>query len=147
MLTSSAAVARISSSHYKKARLLIVSDETKPSNYLQSELKLSEMEITRATSTEEIKRACYSGHDLVVVDVAPGKVVDVLEALRGSEGCKDISVLVDTTRLVGDQSLAGVLPAYRAMPCNSSELVKLARRATTPVNNKLKYEDSFRRVL
>ena len=146
MLTSSAAVARISSSHYKKARLLIVSDE-KPLNYLQSELKLSEIEITRATSTEEIKRACFSGHDLVVVDVAPGKVVDVLEALRGSDGCKDISVLVDTTRLIGDASLAGVLPSFRAMPCNSSELLKLTRRATSPAKTKMMYEDTFRRVL
>ena len=147
MLTSSAAVARASSPHYKKAKLLIVSDEVNSSNYLYSEMKLSEVEITRATSAEEIKHACFGGHDLVVVDVAPGKVVDVLEALRGSDGCKDSSVLVDTTRLAGDQSLAGVLPAYRAMPCNSSELVKLARRVTTPIKIKMMYEDDFRRVL
>ena len=145
MLTSSAAVARVSSPHYKKARLLIVSDETNPSNFLQ--MKQSEVEITHATSAEEIKRACFGGHDLVVVDVAPGKVIDVLEALRGSEGCRDISVLVDTTRLAGDPSLAGVLPAYRAMPCNSAELVKLARRVAKPVKTKMMYEDSFRRVL
>ncbi len=147
MLITSAAVARSPLPHYKKARLLIVSDEVNSSNFLQSEMRLSEVEITRATSAEEIKRACFGGHDLVVVDVAPGKVIDVLEALRGSDGCKDISVLVDTTRLVGDPSLAGVLPAYRAMPCNSSELVKLARRVARPVKTKMMYEDNFRRVL
>ncbi len=145
MLMSSTAVVRSSSPHYKKARLLIVSDEINP--VFQAEMKLNEVEITRATSAEEIRHACFSGHDLVVVDVAPTKVLDVLIALRGSDGCKDVSVLVDTTRLIGEASLAGVLPAYRAMPCNSSELVKLARRATTPVKRKMMYEDNFRRVL
>lgn len=113
------------------SRLLIVSDEPKHLNILQSELGINGVEITNATTTEEVRRACASAHDLAVVDVAPGKVVDILETLRGSETHGDISVLVDTSRLLEDPSLAGVLPMFRAMPCNSDELVRLARSRVT----------------
>jgi hypothetical protein len=44
---------------------------------------------------------------------------------------RDISVLVDTSRLLEDPSLAGVLPMFRAMPCNSEELVSLVRSRVT----------------
>lgn len=113
------------------SRLLIVSDEPKHLKALQSELSVNGVEITNATTTEEVRLACISGHDLAVVDVEPGKVIDVLETLRGSEGHGDISVLVDTSRLQEDPSLAGVLPTFRAMPCNSEELVRLARSRVT----------------
>lgn len=114
-----------------KSRLLIVSDEPNHLSTLQSELSGGEVEITKATTAEEVRRACHGGHDLAVVDVAPGKVVDVLETLRGSEGYGDISVLVDNSRIVAEPSLAGVLPTFRAMPCSSDELVRLARHRVT----------------
>ena len=114
-----------------QARLLIVSDEPKHLKALQLELSVSGVEITHATTTEEVRLACCTGHDLAVVDVAPGNVLAVLETLRSSVGHGDISVLVDTSRLLEDPSLAGVLPTFRAMPCNSEELVRLARSRVT----------------
>ncbi len=114
-----------------KSRLLIVSDEPKHMKTLQAELGMSEVEITNATNAEEVRRACRGGHDIVVVDVEPGIVVDVLETLRGSEGYSEISVLVDNSRLGMEPKLAGVLPAFRAMPCSSEELVRLARHRVT----------------
>lgn len=113
------------------SRLLIVSDEPKHLKALQLELSVNGVEITNATTMEEVRHACSTGHDLAVVDVAPGKVIDVLETLRGSDGHSHISVLVDTSRLLEDPSLAGVLPMFRAMPCNSEELVRLARSRVT----------------
>ena len=110
-----------------KSRLLIVSDEPNHLKALQAELGRGEVEVTHATSAEEVRRACRGGHDIAVIDVEPGIVVDVLETLRGSEGYGEISVLVDNSRLGTDPSLAGVLPAFRAMPCSSDELVRLAR--------------------
>ncbi len=92
----------------QKARLLIVSDESNPT--LQAEMNLNEVEITHVANVEDLRQACFYGYDLVVVDVAPASVVNVLVALRGSDSCKDVSVLVDTTRLDGEASLAGVLP-------------------------------------
>ena len=109
------------------ARLLLVSDEPKHLKALQAELGGIGVEITKATTTEEVRLACFSLHDLAVVDVAPGSVVDVLETLRASATHGEISVLVETSRLQEEPSLAGVLPMFRAMPCNSEELVRLAR--------------------
>jgi hypothetical protein len=130
MLSQAALIARSSLQAARKriARLLIVSDEPKHLKALQAELGVGEVEITNATTMEEVRCACRGGHDLAVVDVAPGKVVDVLETLRGSEGYGDISVLVDKSRLATEPSLAGVLPTFRAMPCSSEEIVRLARR-------------------
>jgi ActR/RegA family two-component response regulator len=68
----------------RSARLLIVSDEPKHLKALQAELNVRGVEITNATTPEEVRYACGSSHDLAVVDVAPGKVLDVLETLRGS---------------------------------------------------------------
>ncbi|MBL8203198.1 MAG: hypothetical protein JNM09_03145 [Blastocatellia bacterium] len=120
-----------------KSRLLIVSDEPSHLKTLQAELGMGEVEITNATNTEEVRRACHGGHDLAVVDVKPGIVVDVLETLRGSEGYGEISVLVDNSRLVMEPSLAGVLPAFRAMPCSSEELVRLARHRVSSSDSRL----------
>jgi CheY-like chemotaxis protein len=114
-----------------KSRLLIVSDKPTHLKVLQSELEMGEVEITNATTAEEVRRACRGGHDLAVVDVEPGMVVDILETLRGSEGYSEISVLVDKSRLGMEPRLAGVLPTFRAMPCSSEELVRLARHRVT----------------
>lgn len=110
-----------------KSRLLLVSDEPNHLKILQAELGTGEVEITNATTAEEVRRACHGGHDIAVVDVEPGIVVDVLETLRGSEGYGEISVLVENSRLLTEPSLAGVLSTYRAMPCSSNDLVRLAR--------------------
>ncbi len=114
-----------------KSRLLLVSDEPTHLKSLQAELGMGEVEITNATTAEEVRRACRSGHDIAIVDVEPGIVIDVLKSLRGSEGNREISVLVDNSRLLTDPSLAGVLPTFRAMPCSSEELVRLARHRVT----------------
>lgn len=111
----------------KQSRLLIVSDEPQHFKFLQSEFGVAGVEITSVTA-EEMRSACRGGHDLAVIDVAPGKVLGLLETLRASEGYRDISVLVDNSRLQSEPSLAGVLPSYRAMPCNYAEIVRLTRR-------------------
>lgn len=134
MMSQSAAASRqpINIVSKIKSRLLIVSDEPKHLKTLQSELGSGEVEITNASTAEEVRIVCRDGHDLAVIDVAPGKVIGVLEMLRGSEGYGDISVLVDNSRLGAEPSLAGVLSSFRAMPCNSKELVSLARRRVIP---------------
>ena len=120
-----------------KSRLLIVSDEPNHLKTLQAELGMGEVEITNATNAEEVRRACRGGHDIAVVDVEPGIVIDVLETLRGSEGYSEISVLVNSSRLGMEPSLAGVLPSFRAMPCSSEELVRLARHRVSSSTSRL----------
>ncbi len=112
----------------KQSRLLIISDEPQHVKYLQSEFGVAGVEITNVSSAEEVRNLCRGGHDLAVIDVAPGKVLGILETLRASDSYRDISVLVDNSRLQAEPSLAGVLPSYRAMPCNYAEIVRLTRR-------------------
>jgi DNA-binding NtrC family response regulator len=118
-----------------KTRLLLVSDAPDHLSDLQAQLNTGEVEITKARSVEEVRSACSRPHDVAVVDVEPGQLIKVLKTLRSSERNNDISVLVDASRLTPEPHLAGVLPAYRAMPCSHSQLITLARRCASKVRS------------
>ena len=109
-------------------RLLIFSDCPDRMTQLYSSLAAGEIDITVATSPEELRQVCRHGHDLAVIDVGPEQLVTVLNTLRDSEGYEEIPVLVEASRLASAPSLAGVLPKYRAMPCSHAQLITLARR-------------------
>lgn len=89
------------------------------------------VEITAALSGDGLAQQSYGQHDLVVVDVGPQHIRETLKALRQSNGQQDIPVLVTAARLTDHQGLSGVLPQYRAMPCNPVEMLTLVRRLTT----------------
>ncbi len=112
---------------HPRPRLLIFSDCPDRLTKLSASLAAGEIEITSATSPEELRLICRDGHDLAVIDVSPTSLVAVLDALRDSEGYAEIPVLVEATRLAAAPGLTGVLPKYRAMPCSHAELVTLAR--------------------
>lgn len=113
---------------FSKHRLLIVADSSDRLAGLSALLRADEVEITSASSPEELSRACQEDHDQAVIDVSPARLPEVLKALRGSRGHAAISVLVEASRIVAERSLAGLLPKYRAMSCRRSDLVKLTRR-------------------
>lgn len=119
---------------HNRPRLLIFSDCPDRLTKLKALLAAGEIEITSATSSEELRQACRGGHDLAVIDVGPAALVAVLNALRDSEGYAEIPVLVEATRLAAAPGLTGVLPKYRAMPCSHVELVTLARRRINATN-------------
>ncbi len=119
---------------HSRPRLLIFSDCSDRLIKLNALLAAGEIEITSATSLEELHHACRGGHDLAVIDVGPASLVTVLDALRDSEGYAEIPVLVEATRLATAPGLTGVLPKYRAMPCSHAELVTLARRRINDTN-------------
>jgi DNA-binding response OmpR family regulator len=115
-----------------KPRLLLVCDSAERLSALRARLRADEFEITSAASEEELRRACRVGHQLAVIDVAPGRVVEVLRTLRASPEHAAVSLLVESSKLAAGPRLAGVLAEYRAMPCSDRELVALARRRLTP---------------
>ena len=115
----------------RRPRLLIVSDSTERLAGLRTSLAAGEVEVTCAISSEDLHRACRDEHHLVVIDVGPSHLVEVLKALRSSAGHIDTPVLVEASRLAVEPGLAGVLPEYRAMPCGQADLVTLARRRMT----------------
>jgi PleD family two-component response regulator len=116
-----------------RPRLLIITDSSERLSKLRASLNVGEVEITSATSPEEMCSGCGGGgHDLVVVDVSPETIRGVLNRLRRCPGCTKIPVLVEADRLTDNTGLAGLLPRYRAMPCSRTDLVALSRRITKP---------------
>ena len=121
---------------HTRPRLLIFSDCPDRLVKLKAALAAGEIEISSATTPEELYRICRDGHDLAVIDVGPASLVAVLDALRDSEGYAEIPVLVEASRLATAPGLTGVLPKYRAMPCSHAELITLARRRISATNGR-----------
>jgi DNA-binding response OmpR family regulator len=126
-----------------KTRLLIATDSTERLKHLSSRLRNAETEVAGAKSPEELKRSCQEEHDLVVVDLAAEQLKEGLEVIRTSAGHTDIPVLVAADRVVSDPRIRGVLPTYRAMPCNHAELLALAQRRLTTISQR----NAVRRIL
>lgn len=116
---------------FGKLHLLIVTDCSDRLTGLRELLHADGVEITRATSPENLSRACHYEHDLVVIDVGAAHLPEVLRALRSSERYGRVSLLVEASRVFNEPGLAGLLPKYRAMPCSRSDLLKLARHLMT----------------
>jgi len=109
-------------------RLLLVSDAQERWQRLESALGSTSVKMTKAASADEIAQVCRHDHDLAIIDVASRDLVEVLKTLRESGYNVKMAVLVENSRLTYEPSLAGILPAYRAMPCSYTELMKLAQR-------------------
>jgi hypothetical protein len=112
-----------------KPRLLLVSDSAERLQALKSCVAAADFEINFACTLTELRSACCQPHDLVALDADPSRVVKMLDLIRGSAGYGEIPVLVEHTRISNAQNLAGVLPYYRAMPCNLAELHTLLSRS------------------
>jgi len=110
-----------------RPHLLIVTDCPARLRGLRALISNGGMEITGATSSEELRRACQSEHQLAVIEVAAARLPEVLRTLRSSARHNGISLLVEASGILTEPGLAGVLPRYRAMPCSRSDLVKLSR--------------------
>jgi DNA-binding response OmpR family regulator len=115
-------------------QLLIVTDSEPHRQNLVNAFNTSGIGITVAASIEECEKACHNKHDLAIIDVPPAQLKAILQQLRESPTHANIPLLVDIGRISADQSLAGVLPQFRAMPCNPHEMVTLARRRITALS-------------
>jgi|SRR5690242_10334629 hypothetical protein len=133
-MISQAAVKRVQQSDPApsgKHRVLIVTDCSARLRSWQGSIHTEGIAITGAASSEELRRACQSEHDLAVIDVGAGSLPEVLRILRSSIRHSRISLLVEASKVLTEPSLTGVLPRYRAMPCSRSDLVKLAHYLMT----------------
>ncbi len=92
---------------------------------LRSSLDQLGVRTTYCASPFEVCEACEQAYDLAIVDVEPKFLVGILTTLRASAACAEVSVWVENSRLYEASQLAGVLPRFRAMPCNIYELTKL----------------------
>ncbi|MBO0719986.1 MAG: response regulator transcription factor [Blastocatellia bacterium] len=126
-----------------KPRLLLVSDSADRLQSLKSYVAAADFNIDLVCSIRELRHACCQAYDLVALDAAPTNIIEMLGLIRGSEGNGEIPVLVECTRINTDKKLAGVLPNFRAMPCNSAEIQFLLR----PQNGATKRTHSRRFML
>lgn len=110
-----------------KSRLLLVADSPDRLTAIKAGLADANFEITCAASVDELRAACRNHHDLAAVDVEATSIKPMLSTLRASAGHKAIMLLVESSKVVNDPSLAGVLPAYRAMPCDRAQMMTLMR--------------------
>jgi CheY-like chemotaxis protein len=117
-----------------KPRLLLVSDSAERLRALKSFVAAEDFEIDLACSMQELRRACREPHDLVALDADPPNIIEMLDLIRGSAGNAAIPVLVECTRISNDRRLAGVLPNFRAMPCNGTEMQLLLRKKIHAAN-------------
>ncbi|HYE74486.1 MAG TPA: hypothetical protein VEF04_14200 [Blastocatellia bacterium] len=108
-------------------RLLIITDSRERLNDLRTILNIKGIEVTGTTDWDEFNRAKNVSHDVVVIDVGPEKLPQVLQELRERSANSNASILVEVGSITGASHLAGVLPRYRAMPCGIAELRSLTR--------------------
>jgi DNA-binding response OmpR family regulator len=114
-------------------RLLIVTDSRMRANHLLTALRITDIEVTVASTPAELARATEDEHDLVIVDVVATELRGVLAALRTSPAHAEVPILVEISRVAHTHDISGVMPQYRAMPCSPTELVTLARRRIASV--------------
>src|SRR5215475_2519178 len=105
--------------------LMVVGSCPERMQRLRAALGSSGAKITWRASTEEIIRALDSSYELVIVDVEPERLADMLRRAPERTDRAVVLVLVECGSLNRAADLAGVLPSYRAMACSYSELVKL----------------------
>ncbi len=111
-----------------KSKLLLVADSPERLKQMKTGVRAANFEITGVCSVDELRAACRNHHDLAVLDVEAVQVKPMLSTLRSSAGHKNIMALVESTRLIDDQTLAGLLPTFRAMPCNQVQMAALMQQ-------------------
>ena len=108
---------------------MLISDSSERLAGLRILLGKGVIEIASTPALEELPRelnGLAAGEcDLVVVDVAPSRLAEVLKKLRTNSQTGEVPLLVEASGLSTAAYLWGVLPAYRAMPCSMSELRRL----------------------
>ena len=110
-----------------KSKLLLVADSPERLKKMKTGISGNRFEITGACSVDELRSACQSYHDLAVFDVDATQLKPMLSTLRSSAGHKTIMALVEASRLNDEQWLAGLLPTFRAMPCNQVQMIELMK--------------------
>jgi hypothetical protein len=106
-----------------KARLLLVSDSAEQLCRLRASLNCYDMEVRGVSSLEELQSECARPHTLAAIDVNPAQLPEVLDTIRASHAHSEIPVFVENSRII-QQPPAGLLPRYRAMPCNLNQMIQ-----------------------
>lgn len=116
---------------FTPCRVLVISDAPGEKQPLCVALTGVGIEITCIGNPDCLIHTWCHGQHLVVVDVHREKLEAVLQTVRSCQGCREISILVEASRMEPDPP-AGLLPAYRAFACSFEQIVTLVRHRVRP---------------
>lgn len=111
-----------------RTRLLLVTDSPERRQWFLGRIDLSRFDVTCVDSLAQLRHCLRRSYDAVLVDVSSGQLLPMLNAVRNSELNSSKPLLVESSAKDEDPSLAGVLPAYRAMPCTYEDMLRLVAR-------------------
>lgn len=123
-MVSSISPSRDFSRSLDKTRLLLVSDSVEQLCRLRASLNCADVEVRGVSSLEELQSECASQHTLAAIDVNPTQLPAVLDMIRASRAHSEIPVFVENSRIDQPPPTAGLLPRYRAMPCNLHQMIQ-----------------------
>ena len=129
-LNRSLAVREPAASKPSRLRILLVADTEERLKATKSIFSPTDADIAVVKTAEELEQVCLTPHELAVIDLEPEALEPVLRGLRENPLHGEIPLLVSAVRLIGETSLDGVLPRYRAMPCSPAEMAALVQRRT-----------------
>lgn len=111
---------------FTRCRVLVITDVLGERQPLCVALARIGVEITCVGNPDRLTYTwCHDQH-LVVVDIHRDKLEAVLQTVRSCQGCREISILVEASRMEPDPP-AGLLPAYRAFACSFEQIVTLVQ--------------------
>jgi hypothetical protein len=116
-----------------RVRLWIICDEGAELTYLNALLLKEDAVMTRWMDLLATRRS-LSGVEIVVVDVAPACLPELLRMLREELACEQSAILVNVRAHV-EPPPCGVLPRYRAMACGWNEIMRLAQNRLREITN------------
>jgi hypothetical protein len=110
-----------------RPRLLLACDCSERLQKLEGLVRNLGFEITCTGTFDELLHACSGSYEVIALDVAPAQLEPMLKLIRSNEQTSGILVLDEVSQINNDLNLVGVLPHYRAMPCNRSEMLRLLK--------------------
>ncbi len=105
--------------------LMVAGSSPERMRRLRADLDAPGAKIAWRASTEEIMFALDTSYEVVIIDVEPERLANMLRVVRERTDRAVVLVLVEGGGLNTVASLAGVLPSYRAMACCYSDLINL----------------------
>ncbi len=110
-------------------QVLAISEEQHSLDQIWQGHETAEAEIVPPGQIESLLDQCKIDFKIIILDIVASKIRETLQALRENPRCSQSLILVNAFRLPTGPELSGVLPMYRAMPCNLQEMQRLLERS------------------
>ena len=107
-------------------QVLIMGDRLEVIHSLQAVFGTRDVNLTSILFPEEWDYVRDEVFDMALLSLAPELLEPALKNLRAHDQSAAMLILVEMPEISRPEQLAGLLPQYRAMPCSSAEMARLA---------------------